>query len=66
MKFKEKNSQVNSSTQYVPEHFDSKSISGPSNDFMETVREIEGLDFIESSAKDFTNLCRLNIPKQRS
>lgn len=62
MKFKEK-IKSEYSTIYVPEHFKSKSIAGPSSNFMDTVKEIKSLDFIESSTEEFVNLCKLNISK---
>lgn len=52
-------------TSFVPKSFDSKTISRPSRDFMETVKGIKILDFVESSPEDFANLCKLNIPKKR-
>ncbi|MFQ5962852.1 MAG: hypothetical protein ACE5KZ_01040 [Candidatus Scalinduaceae bacterium] len=65
MKLKEK-TQSEHSIIYVPEHFGSKSISGPSSAFMETVKEIKALNFVGKSTDEFINVCKLNIRKSPS
>lgn len=65
MKLKEK-TRTDHSIIYVPEHFEGTSMRGPSSAFMETVKEIKALNFVEKSTNGFINVCKLNIRKSRS
>jgi len=66
MKLKEKRREEGHFILYVPERVSSKAIANPSESFIETVEEIEGLDFISKSPKQFADICKKSFIKTKS